>query len=185
MNDIPLPDNGTERLAIRLMERRDIEEARLLHNDDETLSRLSDISHVSEMQQEAWFQSVSTSKATRRYVARRRVDGAFVGVFRLDRLDPWNRNALVGADVAKNMRGQGYATEMYRYVLDYLFNQVGLHRVGLVTLETNTPAIGLYRKLGFVDEGVERQAIFRDGRFQGLVAMGLLAEEWQREASFR
>lgn len=180
MTDIlPLTGNGTERLTIRLMERADIEEVRILHNDDATLGRLSDVSHVSGPQQEAWFQSVSTSRTSKRYVARQRTDSAFVGVFRIDRLDPWNRNAFVGADIEPSMRGQGYAFEMFVYILGYLFNQVGLHRVGLVTLETNAPAIALYRKLGFIDEGIERQAIFREGKFQNLVAMGLLAQEWR------
>ena len=61
---IALCGNGTERLVIRLIERRDMEEARLLHNDDQTLLNLTDISHVSEAQQEAWFQAISTSLAS-------------------------------------------------------------------------------------------------------------------------
>ena len=174
-----LPDNGTERLVIRLLERRDLEEVRHLHNHDETLMRLTDVSHVSETQQDAWFQAVSSSRTSRRYVGRRRADEAFVGVFRLDRLDPWNRNAYVGADVVPAMRRQGYAEEMFAYFLRYLFSQCGLHRVALVTLVSNTAALALYRKLGFVEEGREREAIFRDDRFQDLVLMGLLAEEWR------
>lgn len=179
MNETSMQGNGTSRLEIRLLERRDIEAARLLHNDDGTLAHLTDISHVSELQQEAWFQSVSTSRSSRRYVACRRSDGLLVGVFRLDRLDLGNRNAFVGADVVKAMRGQGYATEMYGYFLRYLFDQCGLHRLGLVTLASNAAAIALYTKLGFIEEGRERQAVFRNGRFQDLIAMGLIASEWR------
>jgi RimJ/RimL family protein N-acetyltransferase len=175
-----LPGNGTTRLVIRLLERRDLEEARLLHNDDGTLSRLTDISHVSEPQQEAWFQTMSTSRVSRRYVARLRSNDAFVGVFRIDRIDLWNRNAYVGADVVPTLRRNGYATEMFDYVLRYLFDQCGLHRVALNTAADNTSALALYRKLGFVEEGRERQAIFRAGRFHELVVMGLLADEWRK-----
>jgi RimJ/RimL family protein N-acetyltransferase len=174
-----MPTNGTQRLIIRLLERRDIEDARVLHNEDATLARLTDIQHVSELQQDAWFQAISVSRTARRYVARRRTDDAFVGVFRIDRLDLINRNAYVGADVTPALRGQGHAGEMFEYFLAYLFDQYGLHRVSLVTLATNSPALSLYRKLGFVEEGRERQAIFRNGRFQDLIAMGLLADEWR------
>jgi RimJ/RimL family protein N-acetyltransferase len=178
-----LPGNGTARLVIRLLERRDLEEARLLHNDDGTLSRLTDISHVSELQQEAWFQSMSTSRTSRRYVARLRSNDAFVGVFRIDRIDLSNRNAYVGADVVPTLRRNGYATEMFGYVLDYLFDQCALHRVALNTLNDNASALALYCKLGFVEEGRERQAIFRAGRFRDLVVMGLLADEWRKRRS--
>lgn len=173
-----LDGNGTQRLIIRIMERRDAELARLLHNDDTTLNNLTDITHVSESQQDAWFQSMSTSKSSRRYVARRREDDAFVGVFRVDRLDPWNRSAWVGADVVRPLRGQGYATEMYTYVLTYLFNHCGMHRLSLETMATNATALSLYVRLGFKEEGRARQAIFRHGRFHDLVSMGLLREEW-------
>lgn len=175
--------NGSERLMIRLMEHADIEEARVLHNDDTTLFRLSDISHVSEVAQSNWFQAMSTSKTSRRYVARLRSDNAFVGVFRVDRLDLACRSAYVGADVVAPLRGQGFATEMFHYIMSYLFDQHGLNRLALVTLETNTPAISLYKKLGFIEEGRERQAIFRDGRYQDLIAMSILQDEWQARKS--
>ena len=171
--------NGTERLVIRMMEQRDLEDARQLHNDDSTLLRLSDVSHVSEAAQAEWFRSMSLSRSSRRYVARQRSDDHFVGVFRLDRIDPWNRNAFVGADVVAGLRGKGYATEMFEYICSFLFDHGGMHRLALVTLASNLAAISLYEKLGFVREGQERQAIFRDGQFQDLVAMGVLADEWR------
>lgn len=171
--------NGTRRLVIRIMEQTDIEEARLLHNDDSTLCRLTDVAHVTQEAQQAWFKAVSTSRGSRRYVARLREDSSFVGVFRIDRIDSWNRNALVGADVVPEYRGRGYASEMFGYFFDYLFNQCGLHRLGLVTLENNESALHLYRKLGFTEEGRERHAIFREGRYWDLVSMGILAEEWR------
>jgi RimJ/RimL family protein N-acetyltransferase len=180
---LDLPGNGTKRLLIRLLERGDLEEVRLLHNDDGTLAQLTDMAHVSEPQQEGWFQSVSTSRTSRRYVARLRSNGALVGVFRIDRIDPMNRNAFVGADVAPALRGQGYAQEMFGYFFHYLFDQCGLHRLALVTLETNAPAIAVYRKLGFLEEGRERQSLYRNGRFLDLIAMGLLADEWRQNSA--
>lgn len=172
--------NGTDRLIVRLMEKKDLEDLRVLHNADETLMRLSDIQHVSEAQQEAWFQSVSISRTSKRYVARDRATNAFVGMFRIDGIDLINRNCLVGCDIVPGARGQGFATEFFGYILDYLFNQWGLHRVELVTLHDNAPAISLYKKLGFIDEGQRRDSIFRNGRYQNLIAMGLLDTEWRK-----
>lgn len=69
---------------------------------------------------------------------------------------------------------------MFDYMLSYLFDDCGLHRVGLVTLESNARALALYRKIGFIEEGRERQAIFRGGQYHDLIAMGLLAPEWRK-----
>lgn len=174
------PENGTERLVIRLMERNDLEDLRILHNADDVLLKLSDPAHVSQVQQDAWFQSASVSKTSRRYVARLRNTYEMVGMFRIDSIDFVNGNAFVGCDIVPNFQGHGYATEFYHYILDYLFGACRLHRVELVTLKDNDRAQNLYKKLGFVVEGERREAIFRDGHYKNLVAMGLLATEWRK-----
>ncbi len=172
--------NGTDRLEIKVMEFADIEEARKLHNDDSTLSWLTHQQHVTEEEQKLWFASISTSGTSRRYVARLKSDNEFIGVFRIDEIDRSNRNALVGADVVSHQRRLGYATEMFGYFFSYLFDQYGMHRLALKTMENNEAAITFYKKLGFVEEGRERQAIFRNGSFVDLVNMGMLESEWRK-----
>ncbi len=175
--------NKTNRLVIRIMEHSDIEEARLLHNDDSVLALLSDPFHVSEISQQKWFESISSSRQSRRYVARLIGDGTFIGVFRFDQIDQTNRSVMVGADIISTHRRSGFATEIFNYFFRYLFLQCGFNKLSLTTLEHNHPARNLYLKLGFQEEGVERQAIFRDGKYQNLVRMSLLAGEWSASNS--
>ena len=161
-------------LRIRVMERRDIENARKLHNDPSVLRQLTDVRIVSEAEQESWFLAMSKSSTSRRFIIEEVEGGDFVGVFRLVHLDMGNRNAMVGLDICPEKRGKKYAKIIYQWVFDYLFNDMGLHRLGLVTLESNAVAIKLYGSLGFQEEGRLREAIWRDGRFQDLIYFGLL-----------
>ncbi len=174
-----LQSNGSKRLIIRLMEERDLEDLRILHNHDDVLMKLSDPTHVTQVQQKAWYQSASQSKTTRRYVARLREENDLIGMFRVDSIDFVNGNAFVGCDVVPAHQGRGYATEFYHYMLDYLFDACRLHRVELVTLKDNNVAQNLYKKLGFKVEGERRDAIYRDGTYKNLIAMGLLDDEWR------
>ena len=128
--------------------------------------------------QEQWYQEISLSSTSQRYIARLKKDQTFVGVFRIDRMDLRNSSAIVGADVVPELRRQGMATEMFKYFLDYLFRGCGLNRLGLETLAINTGAIKMYKQLGFKQEGQLRKAIFRKNMFQELIVMGLLREEW-------
>ena len=137
--------NETDRLEIKVMESADIEEARRLHNDDSTLTWLTHQQHVTEEEQKLWFASISISKTSRRYVARLKSDREFIGVFRIDGIDQCNRNALVGADVVGSKRRLGYATEMFNYFLGYLFNQCGMHRLALKTMENNEAGMALIK----------------------------------------
>ncbi len=164
------------------MEREDIEFARLLHNESSVLMKLSDPSHVSESQQERWFETISLSASSERYIIYEMESGNSVGVFRVDNIDRHNRSVCVGLDVVENKRGLGYAKQSYNYFLDLFFNQKNFHRIYLATLETNDIALKLYKHLGFVEEGHSREAIYRDGRFQNLVWLSILACEWRHNA---
>lgn len=165
-------------IRLRIMERRDIEAVRKLHNDTSVLLNLTDIRHISEPEQDAWFERMSLAAGSRRYVVEEVERGAFIGVLRLDRLDLQNRGAWVGLDVVAEQRGRGYAKAAFRIMMAYLFDQLGLHRLSLVTLETNLVAINLYRSLGFREEGRLREAIWRNGAFVDLLQFGLLRGEW-------
>jgi len=74
---------------------------------------------------------------------------------------------------------KGYGSEAMRLTLNYAFNELNLHRVGLDVLDYNARALHVYEKLGFVHEGAKRQFGRRDGRRYDLVLMGMLRDEWK------
>jgi RimJ/RimL family protein N-acetyltransferase len=101
-----------------------------------------------------------------------------IGVLRLTDIDWVNRNACVGLYIFKSYRGKGYASGLFRILLEYCFLHLGLHRTWLLVLDTNNIASRVYEKNGFKREGVMRQHIFRNGEYQDYVLMGLLREEF-------
>lgn len=167
----------TDRLRIRLMEERDLGAVRSIHNEAETLIYLSDPFHVSQEEQVVWFKKLSSNRNSRRYVIELKTSEVICGVMRIDRIDLVNKSAEVGADIAKAHRRLGVAFEAYTELIDYLFFTLGLNRLSLVTLHSNESARALYKKLGFVEEGVARKAIFRDGEYQDLIMMALISQE--------
>ena len=75
-------------------------------------------------------------------------------------------------------RGQGYGREALELLLNYAFNELNLHRIGLDVIADNETAIKAYRNVGFVEEGVMRQAVHRDNTRIDRIWMGILREEW-------
>lgn len=167
----------TERLTLRLIDAQDIEQVRELHNHPETLKWLSDTHFVTKMEQESWFKKISSSLTSRRYVVELCETKDLVGVFRLDDIDIENKSAYVGLDIAIDFRRKGIALETYEAMIPFLFEELQLNRLSLITLETNHPAISLYEKLGFMKEGTLRQAFYREtGYVNGLVYSKLRIE---------
>ena len=164
----------TNRLMIRLIELEDLEEVRNLHNEPSTLNQLSDNRYVTALMQEVWFRKLQDSVTSFRYICRDIDSKDLVGVFRVDNLDTSNRSVMIGLDVAQKYRRNGYATEIYKFFIEYLFDKKGFHRLYLATLSTNIIAQGLYKNLGFTREGIHRDAIFRNNEYVDLINYSLI-----------
>ena len=172
------------RFAFRPLERRDLEWARELHNDESTLSQLTDPEIITASQQEQWFASLDVSRTSKRFVVTASRETSIgpvsinVGIFRADAIDHKNRSVMVGLDIERKWRGHGFSIPIYEMLLSYYFDTCGMNRVYLKVLETNERAIHIYRKLGFVEEGRDRQAVFRGGAFRDYICMSILRDEY-------
>lgn len=77
-----------------------------------------------------------------------------------------------------NSRGQGIGAAALRLTLLQAFGDLALHRVWLHTLPGNAAAEALYRRHGFVHEGLEREALLAGSCFISQHRWSLLADEW-------
>jgi len=73
----------------------------------------------------------------------------------------------------------GYCTEAALAVLRYAFVDRGLHKVVATHLARNPASGRVMQKIGMVQEGVQRDQVFRWGRFDDLVLYGILRAEWE------
>lgn len=105
-------------------------------------------------------------------------DGEVLGEVVLYEWDPAARSCTFRTLIGPRGRGRGIGTEATRLVVGYGFEQLGLHRVQLEVYGHNRRALHVYEKVGFVVEGVRREAQWRDGRWVDEVVMGLLDREW-------
>jgi len=76
-------------------------------------------------------------------------------------------------------RGQGYGREALALVLDYAFNELGLHRLAAGVAEYNQRALCFFQAAGFVEEVRRREALERAGRRWDMLHLGLLRSEWE------
>ena len=75
-------------------------------------------------------------------------------------------------------QGKGFGKQAGRLILSHAFSRLNLNRVELGVNQNNAGAMGLYESLGFVKEGILRQALVQNGKKQNVVIMSCLAEEF-------
>nr|WP_317632255.1 GNAT family protein [uncultured Flavobacterium sp.] len=78
----------------------------------------------------------------------------------------------------KTTWGKGYGTEVTKQVLNYGFTKLNLNRIMLTVSKPNIGGVKAYLKAGFKQEGVFRQACFRDGKFHDKIIMSVLKSEY-------
>ena len=76
---------------------------------------------------------------------------------------------------------KGYGLEATKLLVDYGFTVLNLQKIESGVLATNKPALRLHEKLGFVQEGVQREHICIDGGKIDLILFGLHREEWEKK----
>jgi len=96
-------------------------------------------------------------------------------------IDSVNRSAVFGIMIGEtDTWGQGYGPEASRLIIEYGFEELGLHRIELDVFSHNAGAIRAYEKTGFIREGVKRESYFRHGVYHDTIQMSILESEWGR-----
>lgn len=104
-----------------------------------------------------------------------------IGYFRLSNYSEENKNVYIGADIHPKYVGLKLAYPMYIRFINFIFEFKQLNKITLEVLETNTRAINLYKKLGFIYEGQKRKEILKNGEYVDSIIMSILKEEWNNK----
>jgi len=75
--------------------------------------------------------------------------------------------------------GQGPGTEVTKFVLEYAFDELELHRVGLRVKKFNPQAIRCYEECGFGLRGVACESLLVAGQLRSDVFMSILEREYR------
>lgn len=89
-----------------------------------------------------------------------------------------HRSCTLGIMIASPHQGRGYGTEAIDWALGWAFRVAGMHAVRLSCFSFNDRAARLYQRLGFVKEGVAREAYYFDCKWYNRVLFSILDREW-------
>lgn len=87
----------------------------------------------------------------------------------------FTHSGTLGIGVLASYRGQGIGEALLCTALNQA-KSIGLTRIELIVREKNKPAITLYKKLGFVVEGLHRNAVRIRTEYENHISMALLFE---------
>jgi len=172
-------------ITLRELEKTDLPVLTAWRSDPERVGLLgAGFRYVGTSADEAWYAGYLANRSNNVRLAICAPEGTMVGVVYLLHIDWVSRDAEFAIWIGEPAeRGKSYGKRAMQQTISHAFEDLNLERLHLAVLVHNKRAIGLYRKLGFRDEGVLRRAAYKRGAHHDLLLMGLLRTEYVRRAS--
>jgi ribosomal-protein-alanine N-acetyltransferase len=113
-------------------------------------------------------------------LVKRIADDALVGVFNLSNIiRGCFQSTFLGYYVFEGFQNKGSMTQALQMVIDYAFFHLDLHRIEANIQPNNHSSIKLVKKCGFVEEGLAKNYLKINGRWQDHLHFGLTLEQAQ------
>ncbi len=130
--------------------------------------------------QQSWFEKYLKSGDLLFMIRLIGYNNRIIGSINLSKIDNRNRNAEFGRFfIDKKYRGKGYGKNAIIMILNYAFKHLNLHSVYLDTFKkNNTKVINFYEEIGFKQEGIKKEHIYKNGKYNDLICMRILKKEY-------
>jgi RimJ/RimL family protein N-acetyltransferase len=170
-----------DKIYLTELDRANAETIRAWLNDPEVHQFLL-VGHVpiTREQEQRYYDDQSASTDAFSFEIHIAADGRYIGNVSLREIDFVHRYGEIGLVIGpREDWGKGYGADALVTCLGFAFLTLGLHSVSIRSHEDNQRALDLYRRIGFVETGRERERIYRRGRFSDHVVLDMLEGEYR------
>lgn len=108
-------------------------------------------------------------------------DGMPLGSAYIQNIDEDNHKAEWGLFLgSERTYNRGIGTETAFLIMDYAFDDLGLHKLTSRVLAHNRPCVRMNEKIGYRQEAYLKDELFIDGKYEDLIYYGLVKGEIRR-----
>jgi ribosomal-protein-serine acetyltransferase len=108
-----------------------------------------------------------------------RYHGKLCGAIGLHEIEERDRNSSIGYWLDEAYEGRGIMTRACRAIVNEGFRRYGLHRIEIRCAASNTRSSAIARRLGFVEEGMLREAEWLYDHWVNLRVFSMLEQDWK------
>ncbi len=100
-----------------------------------------------------------------------------IGVISITDINSQNSTCTWGMYIGDNIGNLGMGVLMEIRAIDRIFNHHGIRKLWGQALESNRILV-THKRFGFVEEGVLRSHVFRNGNYEDIILVALFSEQW-------
>lgn len=174
----------TERLLLRELSVDDVPALFGVHSDTEGMRwfgtdpmvNQSDAENLIKIFENLWLSGIGL-----RWAIERRSDGKFLGTCGFFKWNRGWRSCGIGYELAQFARGNGYMQEALAVIINYGFDKMKVNRIEAQVHTQNITSIKTLNALGFLREGLQRQAGYWHGTYHDLHHFSLIHQDYHNQ----
>jgi RimJ/RimL family protein N-acetyltransferase len=164
-----------KKIKLLPLEKEDLPKSRHWANDRYLNSKMLRVLPVTKLNQEGWYQDIVNNPSKMVFAIKTIDNEEHIGNTGFYYINWIHRRAefwiLIGE---RDFWGKGIGAEVVSLMQAYAFNNLNLNKVYLNVGKDNKEAIDLYRKCGFVEEGILKEHYFIEGEYLDIITMAVL-----------
>jgi len=171
----------SKNLSLREIRKSDLSKFVKWLNDPDITEFLTIIPPLTYEQEQKWYEEMCSDDTKINFSIDLNETDELIGMcgFNINRIYKCAHLGIIIGE--KKYWNKGYGTECLKLLINHIFSNYEFERIELDVFEYNLMAIRCYEKVGFVKEGIKRNAIFKKGKYQNIVMMSILRSEWKKE----
>ena len=137
------------------------------------------IGPLSDAKEEEWFDRVGEDPNAVQWVIE--VDGKPVGFTGIGGINWRHSNGETGIAIGdKSLWGKGIASEAMKLRTAFCFRELNLHKIRTRAFMENEASKRALQKAGYRETGIQREEMYREGRFRDIWMGEVLRDDWER-----
>jgi len=169
-------------VSLRPLAREDLALIRQWSNDPELRGLTGSVTPVGEPEDESFYDKVYSSQDRIWFSVWSLAQGKMIGEAGLLRMFPaWRTTDMTIIIGDKEAWGKGYGPDIAELLLDYPFGYLNFHRVSIGVVGFNHRALKFWEKVGFRQEGIQRDGYYYNHGYHDFIMMSILEEDYRRQ----
>jgi len=170
-----------EKVMLEEIDSENIEQMRKWRNDPNLRRYFREYRYITKDMQDKWYseRGNNTNQCHVYFQIIDKQEKTLIGCCGLHYIDWRIRSGEFGIFLGKS-RGGGKGKEAMLLLCDYGFKELNLHKIWAEVYDFNG-AIGIYRHIGFKDDGIIRDSQFCEGKYVNSHLISMLEDEWREK----
>lgn len=180
-----------DKVFLKLIERSGLPERVKWINDPEIQKTLLYDYPTSQARTEKWFDKIALDLTRRDFEiythkTSMSLGPEYIGFCGLMNIEvPVMKAELYAVIGDKKCWSGGFGTEVYKLLVNYGFEELGLNKIYGYQLENNIGAHRVVEKLGWVREGLLRDEIYAHGKLHNLFTVSITRKDWENHETYK